>query len=309
MSKVRLPSQSWDSHMHVFEPHSLDHDSAPYSPIPSDLPHALAFEASLGLRNIVLVQPSCYEFDNTYLLRALKRLGPQRARGVVAFDPLTITVPVLQLWHQLGVRGVRINLKSVNETMDRLAFEALLLRYANAVRPLGWVIQLYIPMELATWLEDLSPALDVRLCLDHFGCPDLSFMSSAISSSHSSSTAAQTPVDPYEIPGFRSVVNLLAQGNTYIKFSGAYRLSKDSHMRDLAPIAKELLRVAGPTRIVFATDWPHTRFNGLDIRPFVDQCVQWCDNDHVLIDRIFRDTAEELWDIREHGSDSRHANL
>ncbi|KAL6245472.1 hypothetical protein RBB50_007471 [Rhinocladiella similis] len=309
MSKVRLPPRSWDSHMHVFEPHSLDHDTAPYLPVPSDLPHALAFEASLGLRNIVLVQPSCYEFDNTYLLRALKRLGPRRARGVVAFNPLTTTVQDLQSWHRMGVRGVRINLKSVNETMDRRAFETLLTRYADAVRPLDWVIQLYIPMELAAWLEDLGPILDVKLCLDHFGCPDLSSVSTSSSSSQSSTSVAETPVDPYEIPGFRSVVNLLARGKTYIKFSGAYRISNDPHLRDLTPIAKELLRVAGPTRIVFATDWPHTRFNGLNIKPFVEQCIQWCDNDDVLVNRIFRETAEELWDIRQHGSDSHDANL
>ncbi|KAJ9622508.1 hypothetical protein H2204_011521 [Knufia peltigerae] len=310
MSKVRIPPQSWDSHMHVFEPHSLDHDSAPYLPISSDLPQALTFESSLGLRNIVLVQPSCYGFDNTYLLRALRKLGPRHARGVVAFNPHTTTFQDLQSWHRLGVRGVRINLKSVNETMDRRAFEALLWRYADAVRPLGWVIQLYVPMELAAWLEDLAPSLDVKICLDHFGCPDLSSVAKELSSVHSSSSSGrQTPADPYEIPGFRSVISLLAQGKTYIKFSGAYRISNDPHLRDLTPMAKELLRVAGPTRIVFATDWPHTRFNGLDIEPFVKQCIGWCDNDIVLVNRIFRETAEELWDVKEQSSDSQQANL
>jgi predicted TIM-barrel fold metal-dependent hydrolase len=298
----QLPPQSWDSHMHVFEPHSLDHDAAPYRPIPSDLPRALAFEARLGLRNIVLVQPSCYGHDNTYLLQALKKLGPRRARGVVAFDPRTTTVQDLQSWHRLGVRGVRINLKSVNATTDRAAFEALLTRYADSVRPLRWVVQLYVPMELAAWLEDLAAVLDVKLCLDHFGCPDLSSVSS--SSSSSSPSPIEAPIDPYEIPGFRSVINLLAQGKTYIKFSGAYRVSQDPYLRDLTPVAKELLRVAGATRIVFATDWPHTRFNGLDIAPFVQQCIQWCDHDDVLINRIFRGTAEELWDVKERNADS-----
>ncbi|KIW70751.1 hypothetical protein PV04_02992 [Phialophora macrospora] len=298
---LQLPPRSWDSHMHVFEPHSLDHDAAPYRPIPSDLSRALAFEARLGLRNIVLVQPSCYGHDNTYLLQALKKLGPRRARGVVAFDPRTTTVQDLQSWHRLGVRGVRINLKSVDATTDRAAFEALLTRYADAVRPLRWVVQLYVPMELAAWLEDLAAVLDVKLCLDHFGCPDLPAVST--------SSTIETPIDPYEIPGFRSVINLLGQGQTYIKFSGAYRLSQDPLLRDLTPVARELLRVAGATRVVFATDWPHTRFNGLDITPFVEQCIQWCDHDEVLIDRIFRGTAEELWDVKEQGSDSNRASL
>ncbi|KAK5031065.1 hypothetical protein LTS07_004800 [Exophiala sideris] len=258
----KLPPRSWDSHMHVFEPHSLDSPTAPYHPIPSSLPQALAFESTMGLSNIVLVQPSCYGNDNSYLLSALRQLGDRRARGVVAFDPYTTSPETLQQWHRIGVRGVRINLKSVDATMDRSSFESLLRRSADAVRPLSWVIQLHIPMVLVDWLVQFAHDLDVKICLDHFGSPDLS--SSSIDTE-----------DPYSISGFRSLVDLLSQGKTYVKFSAPYRVSRDPALRDLAPLALELLRVAGTTRLVFATDWPHTRFNGLSIVPFVQQSVEW----------------------------------
>ena len=276
--------------MHVFEPESLNFPGAPYQPIPSTLQHALAFESSLGLRNIVLVQPSCYGNDNSYLLSALHQLGDRRARGVVAFNPYTIDAEHLRRWHQTGVRGVRINLKSIDATMDRRAFEKLLRRYAEAVRPLRWILQLHIPMEMVEWLESFATDLGVKICLDHFACPNLS-------------TASRGPgedanhTDPYDIPGFRSLVSLLAEGNTYVKVSGSYRISQDPALKDLAPLAQELLRIAGMSRLVFATDWPHTRFNGLSIKPFVQQCIKWCDHDPALIDRLFRGNAEDLWAV------------
>ena len=260
----------------------------------------MAFEAKLGFHNIVFVQPSCYGYDNAYLLQALTKLGPKHARGVVALDPCTATARTLRGWHRLGVRGVRLNLKSVDKTMERGVFESLLIRYADLVRPLGWVLQMYVPMELVVWLEQIAPVLDVKICLDHFGCPELSSNTSSCSSSASSSSSrGETPLDPYEIPGFQSLINLLRVGKTYIKFSGAYRVSKDPHLRDLTPLAIELLRVTGATRLVFATDWPHTRFNGLNIEPFIRQCIEWCNHDDVLVDRLFRRTAEELWDAGE----------
>jgi predicted TIM-barrel fold metal-dependent hydrolase len=270
--------------MHVFEPHSLDSPAAPYHPIPSSLSQALAFESSLGLSNIVLVQPSCYGNDNSYLLSALRELGDRRARAVVAFDPYTTSFETLQQWHSLGVRGVRINFVSVDASMDRSCFERLLRHYADAVRPLSWVIQLYIPMKLIAWLTDFARELDVKICLDHFGAPDLS-------------SASIDPTDPYSIPGFRCLVDLLAEGKTYVKFSAPYRVSRDPALRDLAVLALELLRVAGTTQIVFATDWPHTRFNGLSIAPFVQQCIEWCQHDPILIDRLFRGNAEDLWAV------------
>jgi len=77
---------------------------------------------------------------------------------------------------------------------------------------------------------------------------------------------------------------------TYVKFSGPYRITQDPELRDLTPLALELLRVAGLTQLVFATDWPHTRFNGLDISPFVQQCMEWCNGDEELIGRCFGET-------------------
>lgn len=295
----RIPPQSWDSHMHVVDDpqrYPLTANAAYKPSSPHTLSEALAFESSMGFENVVLVQPSIYGFDNSCLLDALKQLGPARARGVVVIDPDTIESETLAEWHALGVRGVRVNLKSVGKVMSEDELAETLVRHADVVRPFGWIIQLYVPLEMATALEKIVPRLDgVRICLDHFGSPDLpsSFSSSSIKNNNDTD---KQPLDPYSLPGFSSLVALLQGGQTYVKLSAPYRLSKDPQMRDIQAVARELIRVA-PTRLVFGTDWPHTRFDGLDIRPFTESCLQWCAAEPGLAERLFRRNAEELWDV------------
>lgn len=260
-SMARMPPGSWDSHMHIVgdaQRYPLS-PAAVYRPSGHSISQAVAFETSVGAKNVVIVQPSIYGHDNSCLLDALRVLGPGRARGVVAFDPETTPIGTLREWHELGVRGVRLNIRSTGDAISHQEMEAVLRRYADAVRPLGWVVQLYIPMHMVRAVAHIVPDLGVRICIDHLGAPELS----------TCSVLADAPRDPYSLEGFDSLVRLLRGGNTYIKMSAPYRLSSsDDYIRDIEPLAREILRVA-PSRVVFATDWPHTRFEGLDIRPWM----------------------------------------
>lgn len=335
--KASIPAKSWDSHMHVLDPRFPLSPEAVYTPsptAPTALRHASSFEADVGLENIVLVQPSIYGYDNNCLLDALRALGPRRARGVVAFedpalwvDKQDTTTPhssfsssstslsstsenqmstdVLKEWHSLGVRGVRINLQSLGQKdVSPADFRALLRRYIEVVRPFGWVVQIYVAMDMVHILEPLvaeykaaKQVEGVKLCIDHMGHPHLKQLEEY-----------QTTRDPYTIPGFASLVGLLRSGMVYVKLSAAYRFSAemsktsgpegiDTASKDVWPIARELLRVAGDSRVVFATDWPHTRFDGLDIRPWMQSVVGMCDGDERLVERVFRSNAEELWSV------------
>lgn len=264
--------------MHIVDP---DHyplaSNAVYKPSRHTVAQAVAFEASVGASNIVIVQPSIYGNNNSCLLDALRTLGPSQARGVVAFDPDEITPATLREWHELGVRGVRLNLQSTGQTIPQHEMVAALRRYADIVRPLGWVVQLYIPLEMVTLLEQIMPTLDVRICIDHMGSPK--FPSSG---------------DPLGVEGFGALVRLLQGGQTYVKMSAPYRMSKhQDYISDAEAMAREMLRVA-PTRVVFATDWPHTRFEGLDIRPWIGSVMDWC-GDEEVVDRVFRANAGDLW--------------
>ncbi|KAJ4423590.1 hypothetical protein N0V82_001756 [Gnomoniopsis sp. IMI 355080] len=279
---TRMPPGSWDSHMHVLDTSQYPlAPTATYKPSRHTIAQAVAFETSVGASNVVIVQPSIYGYDNSCLLDSLRTLGPSIARGVVAFDPDTTTFATLREWHDLGVRGVRVNLQSTSKTMSHEEMGDVLRRYAEIVRPLDWVIQVYIPLAMTKALEQIVPDLGVRVCIDHMGSPGL--------------PSNVSNLDPYSLDGFASLVRLLQAGNTWVKMSAAYRFSRHVDYAEVVePIAREILRVA-PSRILFATDWPHTRFEGLDIRPWIESVMGWCNGDQELASRIFRTNAAQLW--------------
>ncbi|OAG01492.1 amidohydrolase 2 [Paraphaeosphaeria sporulosa] len=277
-----MPAGAWDCHMHVTSPEYPLVANAAYVPSLHNFQHAMKFESTIGISKIVLVQPSIYGDDNSCLLDALKEIGPANGRGVVGIDPNAVDMSTLQAWHKLGVRGVRLNLKSTNVQFTEESLNDLLKSYADVIRPLGWVLELYIGMESIPILERAAGSLGVRIVIAHCGAPKLPSVDDKA-----------YPLDPYKLYGFRSLVNLLQDGNTWIKFSAAYRFDPDPEMRGIEVIARELLKKAG-NRVVFASDWPHTRFDGLDVRPFVERCIEWTDA-AALTEEVFSLNAQELW--------------
>ena len=272
--------------MHIVEPSRFPlHADARYQPQPHTLEDARAFYDKFGIQNMVIVQPSIYGNDNSCTLQALRDLTPKHGRAVVQFDPKTINEKTLREWHEIGVRAVRVNLVSVSREVTASELRQELEQYAKVIRPLDWVLQLYIPLKLATPLEDVIPKLGVKVCIDHFGSPSLP-------SPYDPSKA----IKPYELPGFESLVELL-QRHTWVKISGQYRISKDPEYRDLNAIGRELIKEA-PKRVVYASDWPHTRFENIDSVPFIEMCYGWCGAKTGLRERLFVKNAEELWDVR-----------
>lgn len=159
------------------------------------------FEHSIGCDHVVMVQPSIYGTDNTLLVESLKAYGPERARGVVVFDVENTTAAQLAEWNRVGVRGVRINLQSINATESVDELERTLKAHAEAVKPFDWVLQLYAPMELIPSIETFVPTLGVRIVFDHFGDPKMP-------------QPIEDPqkLDPYSVEGFGAMVRLLKQG-------------------------------------------------------------------------------------------------
>ncbi|KAL3486843.1 hypothetical protein BJX62DRAFT_228477 [Aspergillus germanicus] len=280
----KLPHKSWDSHMHVVEPRYPVVADAAYEPTPHTIHDAIEFETSLGIENVVLVQPSIYGHDNSCLLDALRHIGPSRGRGVVVIDAANANIKTLREWHALGVRGVRVNFKSSGKVPSRDELTQLLVDQARVIRPLGWMIQVHTYMSVIPILEEIIPQLGVKVCIDHFGGPELcNFM-----------WKQGEPFDPYSLKEFASLISLLKAGRTYVKISAPYRLSRDEGYRDLEIMIEEFLKQA-PNRVLYATDWPHTRFSSIDINPFTEMCLRACGSQDVA-ERVFRLNAEELMD-------------
>lgn len=275
--------------MHVTSPDYPLASVAQYTPSLHSISDVLSFESRvLGpTTGIVIVQPSIYGTDNSCTLDGLREVGPKRGRAVVQIDPKTIQKDELREWHNLGVRGVRVNLVSVgNIGLSEEELREMLVPQADTIRDLGWALQLYVPLAMMDTLERIIPSLAVKVVMDHMGQPKLP---------HAKFSETR---DPYDLEGFQAMIRLLRGGTTWVKLSAAYRISKgEDYVGAVEPIAKEILRVAGRDRVVFATDWPHTRFEGMDVEPFVCKVVEWCDGDRELIERVFRHNAEQLWDV------------
>lgn len=285
-----IPRDAWDSHMHVCEPSRFPvSPTATYKPHEATLKEARKNAEKLGLPNLVFVQPSTYGNDNRCLLDALERVGPKHGRGVVVFDPTEIDPKTLEKWHRLGVRGARVNFKSVGREMAQEEMLKLLENYQTVIGRMddgGWALQLFVDMSIVPQLEQfvnqyIGPKGGMKLVLDHFGSP------------------GQLHKDLSKIKGWDAMCRIMKNSGVYVKISAPYRLSKDPEYNDLEAMAKELFIIRNGKGVVFASDWPHTRFEGLDIQPWVEKCLQWCDGDQHLINQLFRDNARELWSVHD----------
>ncbi|KAM3505725.1 hypothetical protein MY11210_007865 [Beauveria gryllotalpidicola] len=277
-----LPQGSWDSHMHVidFQKYPL-RKKITKSHHEATLGQALANAKRLGLPNMVFVQVSTYGNDNTWVLDALKQVGPAAGRGVVAFDPERVDAQTLEEWHRLGVRGVRLNLRSSNTVMSRDKIQTVLRKYAEKLRPMKtWSIGLYADMEVLDHVQPLLPELSVKMVLEHFASP------ASLSSSN-----------PARLPGWDALTLMMQDPRVYVKISAPYLFSNDPELKDLAPLAKSLFKMRNGQGVVFGSDWPHTKSPGYDATSFIKRVVEWCDGNEKLQDMLFRDNAKTLWDV------------
>lgn len=252
----------------------------------ADLNDLLRFEKTLGIDHVCLVAMSVYHTDNSIILDALQKLQG-RGRAVVCIDPETISDDELLAMHKLGVRGVRINLRSRLQTLSREGFAKLLHTYADRLRHLNWVIQIYIALpQLALFAEEI-PKLGLPVVLDHLGQPDES-------------------APPSEQAGYSEFMGLLEERKVWTKLSGTYRFPG---MPELDQYARDIIRIA-PTQIVWASDWPHSggkeRLAGADRTKhqdyrqvddvgFLKECMDWCDGDKKTINLIWVDNPRRLW--------------
>lgn len=233
--RFAVPAGATDCHAHIIGPP----ETYPYVPERSyTTPPALladyqAMHAVLGIMRAVIVQPSVHGTDNRVTLDGIAGYGPAEARGVAVVDA-DVTDKALSRLHAGGIRGVRLNVL-FGGGVGLAALEPL----ARRIRPLGWHIQLLI--DVSRDLVALAPrlrALGLAVVVDHMG-----YMNVDKGLDH---------------PGFQALRALVRDGVCWAKLSGNYRIAPADGPRYRAaiPFAKALID-AGPTRMVWGTDWPH----------------------------------------------------
>jgi predicted TIM-barrel fold metal-dependent hydrolase len=235
--KAQIPAGACDCHMHVFG--SLEEfppvAERSYTPRPASLAQYEAIAETLGLERIVFVQASAYGTDNRCMLAAMKDVG-ERCRGVAVVDA-SITDEEIQHMHDIGVRGIRLNMKSTGrDSADGIA--EVLEWAARRLAPLGWHVQLFAELATIAGASKAIRAAEIPVVIDHMGM-----------------AKADLGV---EQSGFSSLLDLLADEKCWVKVSGAYRVSsREDDFSDSIPIARALID-ANDRRVVWGSDWPHT---------------------------------------------------
>ena len=242
-----------DSHAHVFLkglPLASVHRHAPQ--FDATLEQYIALLDAHGASHAVLVQPSFFGTDNSFMLQAM-RAWPHRLRSVVMLDPSTSEQELAQLDAQ-GVVGVRLNL--VGLPMPDLR-EPQWQAFLSRIAAFDWHLELHRQSADLPTLIDAALQTGVRIVIDHFGRPNA--------------------VLGAQDPGFQHLLARADSGHIWVKLSAAYRNSQSAlnpaaqrapalHTKDAAnarECAAQLLSAFGPERLVWGSDWPHTQHQDL----------------------------------------------
>ena len=273
---VFLPRGSIDTHVHVFEPGYALSPGRGYNPPDSTLADLKHLHATLGIHRVVFTQPSVYGTDNSAILNAMAALNketPNRARCVVAIT-MGATDDELAALDAAGVRGVRLN--TDNKGGMPIALNAIP-ELAARISPLGWHIEFLFPGSDIVELMPVFTALKVPMSIGHF--------------------AYQPATAGTRAPGFQALLELMRRGNTWMKISGANRVSATDlpSYDDVKPLAQALIEAA-PERIMWGTDWPHP--NKYVVNPndgdLVDAFGDWV-SDETMRKKIMVDTPAAFY--------------
>ena len=242
-----VPRNACDAHFHLFGPaDKYPHVTTDLRYRPPDAPLAeyLTIARGLGFERFVFVQPSAYGLDNACMLDAMAELDPAIRRGIAHLDETNARDADLARWHDIGVRGVRINISPIRKPEAGLA-EALgpkIVRTAEICRELGWHVDLLLPGWLVVELMPTLHELPVAFAVAHMGL----------------FPASEGPSQE----GFRDFLALVGDGSgrCWVKLTGIYRFSQARGYADVKPFAQALIATA-PEQMIWGSDFPHLSFH------------------------------------------------
>ena len=223
-----------DTHAHVFHRGLPFVANRRYTPDYDATPEQfLGMIDSHGLSHGVIVPISILGTNNDYTLECIAK-SAGRLRGLAVIDPET-DIGKLPALARAGIVGIRLNLIGKPTPNIKVgAWKATI----EVCRKLHWQVEVYDDAQrLPAVVSDLIDA-GVNVVVDHFGKPD-----------------AQLGVMD---PGFKYLLGLGSTRQVWVKMSAPYRSSNE-----VAASAAPLLRKAfGADRLLWASDWPHTGFEG-----------------------------------------------
>jgi predicted TIM-barrel fold metal-dependent hydrolase len=273
-----------DAHVHVWIP---ENQKYPYW---IDRPDVHYYDGSVelllelmdknGISKAVLIQPSQYGWDNSYIMDCVDA-HPDRLAAIVRVDQWSKSGPAdLEYWvKERGAQGVRLTLwEYTAESWNHGLPEYPLW---EKIRELGVVAGYLIEPFHAPMIEDMLNAFpEVPVILDHLGKP----------------ITSESP----DFPSFQNILDLARYPQVYIKLSAmSYQSNEDYPHRDLIACAEKAVRAYEPNHVMWATDFcftlgAHNYHQGNEIvekyMPFIgEQDKEW----------IFAKTARKLFRFGE----------
>lgn len=240
---MTMPTEAgWiDSHFHVIARPGR-HPMLPtrsYTPAPASLSQWRETLSPFGITRGVVVQPSFYGTDNRVLLAALEEGGGCLV-GVAAVAA-DVTEDELDRLAAAGVRGVRMayfeagDPRAMGGFVPFSAFDALEPR----LHARNMHLQLFTDSRLLPGICDRILRSRVNVVIDHMG---------------------RTPAGlGARHVGIDALIRLLCDGPVFVKLSGIANISEASPGYGDARAIHDVLVAARPDRLLWGSDWPHTR--------------------------------------------------
>jgi predicted TIM-barrel fold metal-dependent hydrolase len=226
-----------DAHLHVWEAESLRY---PWQPLRNMRPAEAAPAEMLldvmqqaGVGQAIIVQPSNYGYDHTYVAGCLHRF-PGRFGGVALFDfRAPAAAERLAGLRAQGFAGVRLYFYHE----DDLSWVGPQIDEAMAViADLGMIVTVFGPWSEMARVDELARRhAKVRFVIDHLGHPDVT-----------------QPLT------WQPILRLAERPLVHIKLSDLPHLSRQGYpFRDVFPFVAEAFSAFGAQRMMWASNFPH----------------------------------------------------
>lgn len=270
---LQIPSNACDSHLHIYDARFAQSvDAAALQDLATVNEYRL-LQKRLGTERAVIVTPRSYGVSNDVTLDAIAQLGIHCARGVAVLRS-DVSDTTLKALDAGGIRGVRFSLYTPKHAAASFEMvEPLAARIAN----LGWHLQLHWTADQIVEHEAMLKRLPTPIVFDHM-------------------TRLPQPLG-LKHPAVKIVEHLLAQGQTWIKLSGAYldsQVGEAGGFLDIDAVARHWIATA-PNRMVWGSDWPHPTET---IKPndanMLDLLARWT-TERAVIEQILVSNPSELY--------------
>lgn len=273
-----------DAYAHVWIPGNEKYPLAPDKPV-VEFYHGsaellLELMEENNVQRTVLVQPSIYDDDNSYMMDCKDRY-PTRFEAVVAVDQQSKSAPAdLEYWvKQRGAQGIRLRILNYPDSQwDHGKPEFALW---EKIRELGISVEYSINPLQASRVEDMLRRFpEAPVILGHLGRP----------------ITAESP----EFPSFKNILALAAYPQTYTRMSGMAYLSNQGYPHyDVIACVEKAVQAFGVQRITWGTDFcftlgSHDYHQGIEI---VEKFMSFLDADDK--EWIYHRTARKLFNFHD----------